>query len=314
MLSEMELNSESQPSGTKFAIAAQQLRAELTFRNVQKILAAKGIQVLVLKGPHLGNTVYNSPKERLYGDLDILVKPDDFEKVAAFLLENGFQPFAFDTFTPEIQRDFKHWEFHSPWGILIELHRWLSGHDRYPIDSEDLFKRAEKFIFGETEARGLACEDLLLHLCLHMGTSYFRVIERKHVVDISLLIKKREVDWPVFLRRVKKAGARSIAYYALMAAKLQDDAPVPVDVMRKLCPGRLRCLWLEKNIDPSRFPIYRFPEHSMKKIKRRLLLPLLDRPGQWAGFFWRMTVTKFRWISRVIRRSNPLPNKKIKIK
>jgi hypothetical protein len=290
-------------TNTNLAIAAQQLRMELTFKNVQQILAEKGIQLLLLKGPHLGCTVYDSPKKRLYGDLDILVKPDDFEKTAALLLENGFEPFAFDRFTPEIQRDFKHWEFRSPWGIVVELHRWLSGHDRYPVDGGGLFARAEEFTFGETQARGLSCEDLLLHLCLHMGTSYFHVIERKHVADIGLLTNKRRVDWPIFIERVRKAGCRAIAYYALLAAKLQAGASVPADVARKLRPGKLRRLWLGRNIDPSSFPIYRFQGHSLKRIKRRMLLPLLDRPGQWSGFIFRTAGTKLSMVKRKLKSS-----------
>jgi len=76
---------------------------------------------------------------------------------------------------------------------------------------------------------------------------------------------------------------------------------VPANVLRRLRPGKLRRLWLEKNIDPASYPIYRFPLHSLPKIKRRLLLPLLDRPGQWLGFFLRMGIAKLRWISRVIK-------------
>ncbi|MCX6556930.1 MAG: hypothetical protein NTW95_05795, partial [Candidatus Aminicenantes bacterium] len=81
----------------------------------------------------------------------------------------------------------------------------------------------------------------------------------------------------------------------------QGGAKVPAEIMDKLRPGKLRRFWLEKNIDPKEFPIYRFPEHSLKKIKRRLLFPLLDRPEQWAGFFGRMAVTKFRMVSRVVK-------------
>jgi hypothetical protein len=287
--------------GSNLAISAQQLRAEVTFKKIKEIFAEKNIEVILLKGPHLGHTVYDSPKERIYGDLDILVRPTDFDLAAAIMKENSFEPFVFDTFTPEVQRDFKHWEYRSPWGVVVELHRWLSGHDRYPVDCEDLFGRAEKFYFGAVEALGLGSEDLLLHLCLHMGTSYFHAIERKHVADIGLLLRKREMDWPVFLQYVKRAGARAIAYYALIAAQQQEGALIPDSVMRKLRPGKLRRLWLEKYIDPSRFPIYRFPEHSIKKIKRRLLLPLLDKPSQWLGFFLRIVVTKLRMVHRMVK-------------
>jgi hypothetical protein len=295
------MNPDSPLSEANLPITVHMLRAEVTFKNVRDLLAEKGIEVLLLKGPHLGNTIYDSPKDRLYGDLDILVKPEDFAHAAAALLKNNFKPFAYDTYAPEIQSDFKHWEFISPWGVMVELHRWLSGHDRYSVDSDGLIQRAEKFHFGAVEVLGLATEDLLLHLCLHMGTSYFHVIERKHVTDIGLLLNKREMHWQVFYERVKKAGARAIAYYALLAAHLQENAAIPADVMHRLRPGKLRLLWLEKHIDPAVFPIYRFPDHSWKKIKRRLLLPLLDSPGQWADFFGRMAGTKFRMVCRIIK-------------
>jgi hypothetical protein len=295
------MNPDSPLSETNLPIAIQQLRAEVTFKKVRDLLAENNIEVILLKGPHLGNTIYDSPKDRLYGDLDILVKPGDFGRAAAALLENGFKPFAYDTYTHEIQADFKHWEFISPWGVIVELHRWLSGHDRYAIENEGLFDRAETFLFAETKAQGLASEDLLLHLCLHMGTSYFHVIERKHVKDIALLSKKRAVNWPVFCKRVKKAGAGASAYYALLAAHLQESAVIPADVMRKLRPGKVRRMWLEKYIDPRGFPLYRFPEDPIKKIKKNLLLPLLDRPGQWLNFFVRTAGTKLRMVCRIVK-------------
>jgi len=282
----------------KLARAVFQLRAEITFKKIKELLEPLEIQVLVLKGPHLGSTVYDSPQQRLYGDLDILVRPDEFDRAAALLRENGFEPFAFDEFAPEIQRDFKHWEYRSPQGVIVELHRWLSGHDRFDVDSGGLFERAEPFTFGETPAKGLGKEDLLLHLCLHMGTSYFLAIERKHIQDIALLVGKREVDWIVFMKRAQGAGAAAVVHYALLATRLQEGAEIPARVLGELRPCFFRRLWLDAHIDPGSYPIYRFPLHSMKRIKRRLLLPLLDRPGQWLAFIARMTGNKLRALGR----------------
>ena len=288
------MNSNPHFQGYNIAVVAHQLRAEATLKKAQELLAEKGIRILVLKGPHLGNTVYDSPADRLYGDLDVLVRSVDFESSVNALLENGFQPFAYNTFAPQIQRDFKHWEFRSPLGIVVELHRWLSGHDRYTVDMDGLFARAESFRFGGVDALGLAPEDLLLHLCLHMGTSYFSVIERKHIRDIALLIRKRPIAWPVFLRRTGRAGARAIAYYSLLAAKKQDSASIPDEVMKTLCPMRARRWWIEKHVDAASFPVYRFPEHSMKRIKKGLLFPLMDKPGQWLKFVWRIGVLRIK--------------------
>jgi len=282
------MNPNSPLSETNLPLTVQQMLAEVTFQKVQKILAEKDIRVLLLKGPHLGHTVYDSPRDRFYGDLDILVRPVDFEKAAAVLLENGFKPFAYDTFPPETQRDFKHWEFSSPWGILVELHRWLSGHDRYPLDSAGLFARAEKFVFGETPAMGLGVEDLLLHLCLHMGSSFFFVIEPKHILDIALLTRERQLNWDIFVERCSQFRLPTIAYYALLAAKEQQHAEIPEMVFARLRQGWLRRRWLNRYLRPGTFPIYRFPEQRLTQIKIRLLLPLIDRFSDWPRYLLRL--------------------------
>jgi hypothetical protein len=293
-------------TNTNLAIAAQQLRAEVTFKKTSEILAAAGIDVLLLKGPHLGSTIYDAPKDRLYGDLDILVQPADFEKAAALLLDNGFTPFAYDTFSPEIQRDFKHWEFRSPWGVLVELHRWLSGHDRYPVDSAGLFARAEKFAFGETQALGLGLEDLLLHLCLHMGASFFFVIEPKHVLDIALLTQKRQLQWDVIVKRCVQFRLRTIVYYALRAAREQHQAEIPEMVFTRLCPGWLRRKWLDRYLRPGTYPIYRFPKQRLSQIKARLLLPLIDRCSDWPRYLLRLgrVYGKSIWQKRAVRKKD----------
>lgn len=283
-------------SDLNFAIAAQQFRAEVTFKKVKELLEANQIDIILLKGPHLGNTVYDSPKDRLYGDVDVLVRPRDFSKAAAALHSGGFAPLAFETFAPEVQDDFKHWEYRSPWGVIVEMHRWLSGHDRFDVDSEGLFERAESFTFGETPAMGLGKEDLLMHLCLHMGTSYFRAIERKHVLDIALLTREKNIDWIILLERAKQAGAGAIVFYSLKAAQLQNQANIPAKVLKKLRPWFFRRRWLEKYIDPGTFPMYRFQEHSMDQTKLNLILLLMDKPGQWVKFMGRMIWLKARML------------------
>jgi hypothetical protein len=294
----------SDADDARFAIAACLIRAEVTFKKVRDLLADRNIEAILLKGPHLGSTVYESPKDRLYGDLDILVKPDNFEQAAALLQENGFKPFAFDSFTPEIQSDFKHWEFRSPWGVLVELHRWLSGHDRYSVDSDGFFARAEMFRFGETEALGLGTEDLLLHLCLHMGASFFYVIEPKHVLDIALLTCKRQVNWELFVERCRQFHMMTIAFYSLLAAKEQQQAEIPEMVFAQLRPGWLRCHWLDRYLCTETFPIYRFPEQRYAQIKMRLLLPLIDRFSDWPRYLLRLARVygKSLWQKRAVKK------------
>jgi hypothetical protein len=61
------------------------------------------------------------------------------------------------------------------------------------------------------EARGLALEDLLLHLVVHAAKGYFRDIAPKHVQDVALLAALHTVFWATFLTRDGVASGLSFA-------------------------------------------------------------------------------------------------------
>jgi len=253
---------------------------EATIQHIQECLTAVGIACLTLKGPHLAYSVYPLPLERVWCDLDILVRPNEASKAVDVLVQNGWRRI------PEVrQRRFsaKHsynYKILSPFGVSVELHRDFTSHDRYPVPIEDFFRRAESFRFLETEARGLAPTDLLLHLCLHMTGSYF-LVEPKHVRDIALLLAARSIDWRLFVNNAKFAGAKAGCWMALRAAIAQHGALVPEWVLADLEPTQRRQRWLERWLDPAVFPIYKGPTQSMWEYQWRLGLALMDHPRDW---------------------------------
>ena len=123
-------------------------------------------------------------------------------------------------------------------------------------------------------------------------------IERKHVKDLALLVKKKNIDWHAFLSRAGQSGIKAIAYYALQAARLQHGAVIPPEVMSRLRPGILRRRWLDRCLDPRLFPPYRHPGHSLARAKRRLLLALMDRPEQWLKVVLRIGSLKLKALRR----------------
>ncbi len=256
--------------------SAHRLLIEVACRQLQLLLAGEAIPMLVLKGPHVAAVLYNDLHQRAYCDLDVLLGPKDFHRAARVLLANGFRMFFIDCKRLASQEADYQLQLRSPQGILIELHRALADTGQFHSDVDGFFQRSEAFTFGELKCRGLGTEDLLLHLCLHFGKRHFMTCDRKHLHDIALLIERRPVDWGVFLERARRAGCRIISYYCLMAARAQDRAELPAPVLAGLRPGLLRRRLLDRFIDPTAFPLYRFARDPGGVRDRFLNLMLLD--------------------------------------
>jgi len=287
-------------SSSRLTDKARQWQFELTWGAVRDALAVAGIDVLVLKGPHLACTVYEDPGVRKYGDLDLLVRPGDFSEAVRILLEKGYQPCKWDSRKAASSFDKYNWGFRSPLGVAVELHRNLAGFSRFCVDPDALFRASVLFNFGSTEARGLGTEDLLAHLCLHAGKSYFYSIEIKHLVDVARLVGSKRIDWPIFLRKCRSFRIRVASFYTLLAAARVQGAAIPETTLDSLKPSCLRRFWLERRLTTDRFPMYRFPGHSLNRIRRTLILPLMDRVSDWVVFLVRllwltMLDVLFRW-------------------
>lgn len=268
------------------------LRMEAIFREISALFATANIPLILLKGPNLAHAYYDHPHERPYGDLDILVRPRDFLSAAKILSKNKFECLEEEEGHVATTAQTNHWGFRSRFGQLIELHRGFAGLERHQASLQEWFARAEDFHYGQTPAKGLAPEDLLCHLCIHIGKSFFYFIEKKHIVDLDVVIRKREINWRIFLARCRETKSKAIANYCLNAVRLQHGTVVPEDVMLKLRPSWLRRVWLERHLDVSKFPIYRYHSKGLEHARRKLTLPLLDGVVSWVTFLGRAAGVK----------------------
>ncbi len=102
-------------------------------------MGARGIDHLLLKGPHLGAIVYDEVWERDYGDLDVLVRPGQFQDAVLALLDNGFSRRVGPAGREATMASTYDRGLVSPLGWLVELHRAFCPYDLYPVDYEALF-------------------------------------------------------------------------------------------------------------------------------------------------------------------------------
>lgn len=280
------------PADLKTRFHVHDLRMEAIFREISALFADANIPLILLKGPHLAHVFYEQPHERPYGDLDILVRPRDFREAARILAENRFEYLEEEEGHMATTAQTNHWAFRSRFGQLIELHRGFAGLERHPAKLDEWFSRAVDFQFGQTPAKGLAVEDLLCHLCIHIGKSFFYFIEQKHVRDLDVLVRSGGIEWDMFMSRCQETQSRAIAYFSLGAAMAQYGTPVPGDILPRLRPGKLRRSWLEKHLDVGKFPIYRYYSKGIGHARKRLTLPLLDGVLSWFAFLARAMAVK----------------------
>lgn len=250
---------------------------EVTCGQAQKLLAAEGIPMLVLKGPHVAAVLYDDPAQRDYCDLDVLVRPENFVRAARALVAGGFCLNSPNPRRLASERADYQLQFRSPRGVLLELHRALADTSQFRSDVEGFFHRSEEFEFGELQARGLGTEDLLLHLCLHFGKRHFITSEKKHLRDIAHLVERRVVEWDVFLARVHASRCKIVTYFCLRAVQEQNETQVPAKVLESLRPGPCRRRPLKKYIDPCAFPLYKSVADFSGLRERIVNLLLLDR-------------------------------------
>jgi len=262
-------------------VMAGHLAAEAAYRIIHRVLGARGIDHLLLKGPHLGVIVYDEVWERDYGDLDVLVRPGQFQDALLALFDNGFSLKAGTAGREATIACSYNRGLVSPLGWLVELHRAFCAYDLYPVDYEALFSRAVPFRFGQVAALGLAPEDLLLHLVIHAAKSQFRTLEPKHVRDVTLLVTRQPIQWETFLMRAREAGCRTAAWVLLSAAVEIHDAQVPDVVLRRLRPSRVVRWWLGRWLTMERFPLFRWP--WLPRWLGRLMVAPAIVDGFWHG-------------------------------
>ncbi len=230
-----------------YSAQAAALVQEQTWIELLNAFKTAGILVLVLKGVALAYTVYPDPVLRPMGDMDLLIHPDHVSQAAIILKQLGFEP------KPEPLKRIN--PFNTRWTgessfvrklqgavVSVDLHwqlltiEWLRHVVK--VDLGPLWEHAIPFSLGQAVARTLACEDMLLHTCLHLslhGFTHFR-----GYVDILQLLKRGNLDWQLFVQRARTNGLRLTCYFPLWWIAQYCTSIVPKEVLVALRPDPLR--------------------------------------------------------------------------
>lgn len=147
------------------------LRLERRLLEVADTLTAASIDMVVLKGSAHAHLVYADPAQRMFGDIDFLVRSEQLERAVAVLRST----FGASRDVPEFRSGYdrryqKSVTLRTEEGLEFDVHRnLLFGTFAFRIDLDELFDDSVPFLVGAQELRALSPEHRLLHSCFHTG-------------------------------------------------------------------------------------------------------------------------------------------------
>ena len=218
------------------AIAARGASLTQELGRLLRLLEGAGLEALAYKGPALAVQLYGDVQARAFLDLDLLVRPRDFGRCRALLLESGYAPMH-DGLKPtptavsrrsECDESF----VHAGKRILVELH-WAATppYFSFPLSTEALFERRVRVEAPELSALAPCPEDLLLLLAVNGTKDAWARLET--IVALAALVRRHpQLAWPAVLDRAAELNARRMVHVGLLLARQLLGAMLPDEVMR----------------------------------------------------------------------------------
>lgn len=275
------------------------MRNEFIRQRIEHVLheaAGKGIEVMLLKGAVLAFGTYARPELRGFGDVDLLVREEDFAGLREVL--GGFEyratlPVLRDRELPRYAHYVQQIRFHSRTVPPVEVHFRLLNMG-VASAREPAWDDAVTFEFGGAQVRHPSPERFLLHLCLHAQQHAFALL--RLFSDIAVWYRSQPMDVGRFVALARRHHLATAAYYALTYTAdllgLPDSEPLRGRLRPPAWKRRLfERLWRDQQVRSLKALL-----GSMEAELPRVFLmgeaPLREK----AVFLWNVLLPPARWL------------------
>jgi hypothetical protein len=204
---------------------ALDLRLERMLCDAVEVLEGASIEYRALKGPVLAHTVYREPSLRSFGDVDILVRDDDFDAAIGALRVLGFHRRFVEPRPGFDARFAKGACLERADGLELDLHRTLApGAFGLRVTRLDLFAPAPRwFPVGSSKIAGFDDDLAFVHACFHaaLGDDPPKLVPLRDVAELARV----GVDVAAVLDRLSPVGCAIVVQraLALVDRELQID-------------------------------------------------------------------------------------------
>ncbi len=221
-----------------FGAASRNLRLFHQLERLLSVFTREDIPVVLLKGAFLAETFYGDVALRAMGDIDLLVKEADLERVDRMMRGEGTTPLDRCQVVGEQNKHFIYKLAGT--GLRVEIHWTLSTGGEVRRDVADLWRRVQPVPWAPGSAATLCPEDLLLHLCLHTAGHIrdLRLLMLLDLVEVARHYGER-IDWTLLGARARAWGVSRAVYVMMRLAVDWLGAPVPREALEGLRPEGL---------------------------------------------------------------------------
>ncbi len=173
------------------------------------------IEVRALKGPVLAHLDYPEPTWRTFGDIDLLVRGEHFDRATRLLHARGYKRLHPEP-RPGFDRRFsKGTSFRTGDGLEVDLHRTFTmGPFGVRLSLDDLWESSEALTIGGRTVHALPAEERFVHACYHavLGGSSPRLVPLR---DVAQLLLTRSLDLGRVHRLVRASKGESVVARAI---------------------------------------------------------------------------------------------------
>lgn len=199
-------------------------------------LRENDLDILSYKGMTLAQLAYKDISLRQFGDIDVLIRKDDFPKVKEVLMNAGCKPAWTATAKQEKAALKYYYEYPFTFGensTLVEVHwKFIEPFFAFDYATEDVWERMQFVNICEKDVPTLASEDYLIVLASHGSKHFFERFS--WVCDISRLVENTEIDWNLVIKRAKEVGALRMVWLGLWMARETLDTKMPDEIYKQV--------------------------------------------------------------------------------
>lgn len=190
----------------------EQMMRELKLLSLTFSLA--GQQFILLKGPYLAKRFYGDLDQRVFWDIDILIKRDELGRAKQLLTRSGFARQSWILFNELLTIYFTHALEFTKSGVTVDLHWTLKNRPSYTFNHQSIWDTKREFYFDDTVLYVLSDEYALVFTLISMFNDIeVGKIRLKSFVDLYKVIQALtpSLDWGQFLEDRKEENAFKIS-------------------------------------------------------------------------------------------------------
>jgi hypothetical protein len=224
-----QMRTEARQNGLRNRLAREELL------RILGRLQEQGVRGMPFKGPTLAESVYGDLSLRVFGDLDILVRPDQALKAKAALMSLGYAPLLSLNRAEERLYLMTDCEYHfgrptAGGGFsVVELH-WSILHSSFTVslDAGLLWQSASEFEVEGVRYAQMSRESQFLAICLHAWKHFWKPLQC--ICDLNEFLGRyqKQLDWNEIHARARALRCEKIVTTSLgVVGILLDGETLP---------------------------------------------------------------------------------------